>query len=807
MYPSLTRFPVLGTLLGALCLTLLASGPVQAQIDLNTNGSFEDTEAGVITDLAGGIEGWVLEVGSSVEVAPEFAVVDDVAQEGDQALRITVNGTGDNPWDLQAIGDMIPVEPGETYTLSVWARADEEGAEANFTVGNYDFAEYGRLGNESITTEWQEYTLDFTITDEETVIRAPIHFSFAVNVGNAIYIDNLSIFDPDAEDPTAFPIIVEAESGTLGSEFETVTEDDVTYLAPTTNFVDANFPGENRTVSYEVTFPASGWYGLYARLYVGPSTFDDDSFFYADTFGVQDPMDAEDWIVANQLASAGFTEPDEFVTGIGGAQSEVWKWVNISENSFNEVPSDSFFVESGALTQTFEIGAREDGLRFDKFAFGRSDLYFTVANLDNVEAGVTELPIDEPDGPPLAAGLDKFLGNIYSQSQLLHFEHYWNQVTPENAGKWGSVEGTRDVMNWTALDNAYNLAKDNGWPFRFHVLVWGNQQPSWMATLPQDEQLEEIEEWFTAVAERYPDIDYLEVVNEPLHDPPDDAEDGGYIEALGGSGDTGWDWIITSFEMAREIFPEDTRLVLNDYNILNSQINRIDYREIVDLLQERDLIDVIAVQGHAFSTREPVSTLTATLDYLGATGLPIQIAEMDVDGNPQVDPNVTEEESDQTQLEDMQRIFPALWEHPSVEGITLWGWKPGLWRQDQEAYLVRTNGEERPAMEWLREYLENYVPTSTEPGAEAAPSARLLSNYPNPFRPTTQIGYVLTEPAEVTLTVYDVLGREVLTLVDEHRGAGEHTVRFDATGLASGVYLYRLQAGSVAQTRHMVLLR
>lgn len=77
-------------------------------------------------------------------------------------------------------------------------------------------------------------------------------------------------------------------------------------------------------------------------------------------------------------------------------------------------------------------------------------------------------------------------------------------------------------MNWSTLDAAYELARTNGFPFRFHVLVWGNQQPGWIEALSSEEQLEEIEEWFSLVAERYPEIDYLEVVNEPLHDPPTD---------------------------------------------------------------------------------------------------------------------------------------------------------------------------------------------------------------------------------------------------------------------------------------------
>lgn len=157
--------------------------------------------------------------------------------------------------------------------------------------------------------------------------------------------------------------------------------------------------------------------------------------------------------------------------------------------------------------------------------------------------------------------MDKFLGNIYSPSQVENFEYYWNCVTPENAGKWGSVEGTRDQMNWSSLDAAYALARDNGFCFNFHVLIWGAQQPAWISELSPEEQLEEIQEWFQAVAERYSftesPFDVVQVVNEPLHQPPDGQEGrANYIEALGGAGETGWDWVITAFELARQIFPE-----------------------------------------------------------------------------------------------------------------------------------------------------------------------------------------------------------------------------------------------------------
>ncbi|HYM86797.1 MAG TPA: endo-1,4-beta-xylanase, partial [Pseudoxanthomonas sp.] len=141
-------------------------------------------------------------------------------------------------------------------------------------------------------------------------------------------------------------------------------------------------------------------------------------------------------------------------------------------------------------------------------------------------------------GAPLADGQPKFLGSAYGANQARDFAEYWNKVTPENGGKWGSVESVRDVMDWSALDQAYQFAERHGLPFQMHVLVWGNQQPEWIEKLPSQEQREEIEEWFAAVAARYPKLAFVEVVNEPLHDPPakDDEGGGNYLEALGGSG-------------------------------------------------------------------------------------------------------------------------------------------------------------------------------------------------------------------------------------------------------------------------------
>jgi hypothetical protein len=83
----------------------------------------------------------------------------------------------------------------------------------------------------------------------------------------------------------------------------------------------------------------------------------------------------------------------------------------------------------------------------------------------------------------------------------------------------------------------------------------------------------------------------------------------------------------------------------------------------------------------------------------------------------------------------------------------------------------------------------------------------LFQNYPNPFNPSTAVRYTLPVASSVKLSVYDLLGREVATLVNARQTAGSYTIRFSAPEMPSGVYLYRLIAGSHAETRSMILLR
>lgn len=100
------------------------------------------------------------------------------------------------------------------------------------------------------------------------------------------------------------------------------------------------------------------------------------------------------------------------------------------------------------------------------------------------------------------------------------------------------------------------------------------------------------------------------------------------------------------------------------------------------------------------------------------------------------------------------------------------------------------------------------TPTLVEPGNDLVPyTFTLFTNYPNPFNPTTTIKYSLEKTEHVNLSVHNILGERIFTLVNEKQAAGIHKVNFNASGLSSGVYIYRIEAGLFTQSRKMIILK
>ncbi len=296
----------------------------------------------------------------------------------------------------------------------------------------------------------------------------------------------------------------------------------------------------------------------------------------------------------------------------------------------------------------------------------------------------------------LSTNPDKFLGNITTgwgsdmNANGFTFYKYWNQVTPENATKWSSVEGTRNSYNWTGADKAYNYAKKWQFPFKFHTLIWGSQFPGWVKNLSVEERYKAIVKWMDAVKKHYPNLEMIDVANEAVEGHQADTH---YIkEALGGGGVTGYDWLIKAFEMAAERWP-DAILIYNDFNTF--QWNTDQFIDLVKTLRNAGApIDAYGCQSHELTDCDVNTFKSAMTKIQSALKMPMYITEYDI---------ATSDNTYQKQRYSEQ--IPLMWEASYCAGITLWGWFYGqTWTTDGNSGLIR-DGQERPALTWLREYM------------------------------------------------------------------------------------------------------
>lgn len=139
-------------------------------------------------------------------------------------------------------------------------------------------------------------------------------------------------------------------------------------------------------------------------------------------------------------------------------------------------------------------------------------------------------------------------------------------------------------------------------------------------------------------------------------------------------------------------------------------------------------------------------------------------------------------------------------------------WDSGLLSTDQRFTFVFNNEGTFPYHCSAHRFMVDTVivgnPTAIDDQVPETPSKFELSqNYPNPFNAQTEISYSLPDPSHVRVTVYNLLGQKIETLVEANQQAGEHEVVWDASRVPSGIYFYRLDAGKYSYTRKMTLLK
>ena len=354
-------------------------------------------------------------------------------------------------------------------------------------------------------------------------------------------------------------------------------------------------------------------------------------------------------------------------------------------------------------------------------------------------------------GPGMADGGAKFLGNITTGGQVLSdFGTYWNQITAENECKWASIEGTRGRYNWAGCDRCYNWAKQNGGKFKFHALVWGSQYPSWLNGLSVSDTKAAITKWFDAVAEHYPDLEMIDVVNEAIK--TGSGYHSGYgrnnniIGALGGDNGN-YEFVVTAFKMARERWPKAI-LIYNDYNTFKWQIN-----EGIDLVQklvkQGAPVDAYGQQAHdltdmdANSFKSALNKIQTSVKNGKGEPMPLFITEYDIGTD-----------NDNQQKQRYSEQIPAFWESPQVAGITLWGYIYGrTWTTNGNSGIIK-NGNDRPAMTWLKDYFKQHVKDGKDNTGLFAPYVE-----PDPVPRKPFKGDAIAIPGKVEVENFDISGQ------------------------------------------------
>ncbi len=337
-----------------------------------------------------------------------------------------------------------------------------------------------------------------------------------------------------------------------------------------------------------------------------------------------------------------------------------------------------------------------------------------------------------PAAAQLNSNPDKFLGNITTSGQVdwgaEPFYQLWDQITPENETKWNSVQGSgQDSWNWGSIDNINTYARNHHFPFKFHTLVWGAQYPGWVRDLPVGARYNAIVRWMDEVKNRYPNLDLIDVVNEAVGD--HQADTPYFIEALGGTGKTGYDWLIKAFDLAGERWP-NTILIYNDFNTFRWQTDQ--FIDLVRMLRDAGApIDAYGCQSHELTDCSQTEFKNAMEKIQNALKLPMYITEYDIG----TDNNDLQEQRFQEQL-------PLMWEADYCAGVTLWGYiRHHTWTTNGNSGLIEEDGTDRPAMTWLRQYMQS----------DAAKNAK------SPFPGKKKEASIYIRPASQKVATGDVL--------------------------------------------------
>ena len=468
------------------------------------------------------------------------------------------------------------------------------------------------------------------------------------------------------------------------------------------------------------------------------------------------------------------------------------------------------------------------------------------------ENGTTELPI--PTGRRLREIVaDKYPnGNVFiggtTQStfwdtfseEILNNE--FSYITPANDFKQTQIHPEPGIYKWTISDTWVQKAKDNNQVIRMHSPI-SPQCSKWAKddNRTAEELLQNLEEYVTAICQRYngeENILWMDVVNETI-----DKNTGEWFGPKPGTDKWENPWTIIgfdttddglnpplyinrAFELANQYAP-NIKQIINQHGTMNDAAwDKV--KALVAYLREKGRrVDGIGFQGHVDVGWEKgvndkgvnnIVALGNLIDWAHANNLEFHITENNVflrNGN---------EGKWEEQAETYRAIVKTLLSKRN-SGVVTWNtWMLRDYCGQSGALtpsLFNKDGSAKPAYYAVQEVLEDTVSTDVKENKIVSDKFELSQNYPNPFNPTTTIKYSITHlsiPSRegkeqsgrgvfVKLSVYNILGKEMATLVNKKQKPGVYKVHFNADNLPSGVYFYKINVGNFNQVRKMILLK
>ncbi len=418
----------------------------------------------------------------------------------------------------------------------------------------------------------------------------------------------------------------------------------------------------------------------------------------------------------------------------------------------------------------------------------------------------------------------------------------FSYVTPANGFKQTQIHPEPGKYNWETSDAWIQKAQNNNQVVRMHSPI-SPQCSQWAKddSRTGEELLQNLEEYVTELCKRYnnkENILWMDVVNETVDKftgdwfgpkPGTDKWENPWTIIGFDTTDDGLNppiYIDRAFELANQFAP-NIKQIINQHGTMDDIIWDKIKALVMYLRGKGRRVDGIGFQAHVDVGWENgvndkgvnnIVALENLIDWAHANNLEFHITENNVflrNGN---------EGKWEEQAETYKAIVKALLSRRNSGVVT---WNTWMLRDNigQSGYatpsLFRENGTAKPAYYAVQGILEDTATTEVSYSLELPNIFKLYNNFPNPFgesrsvhNPTTTIKYSIPFVEKfgksiynVTLKIYDVLGREVATLVNHEQGPGIYQIKFDASALPSGIYFYQLRTDKFFQTKRMVLLK